>query len=135
MENKSDSVTQESTLQVMLLQRTLASWRFLLLFVLPPMSWIIVTAQSGVLSALIALLCGAVCFGCWRLWLDAHYFALISEENNNDAGNALFFIWRKERLQTLTLVARQQGALKQLRYTMCFTALLWVLWLMILLYR
>ncbi|MGK3373847.1 hypothetical protein ACSLNF_25790, partial [Citrobacter youngae] len=60
MATKSDSVTNDEALQHGLLRHTLASWRFILLFSLPPMVWVLFVAPSGVLRAIIALLCAVV---------------------------------------------------------------------------
>ena len=134
MENKCDSVTCDDDVSSHLLQHTLASWRFLLLFILAPLMWVVFVGQAGVFRAVIALLCGLACFGCWRVWLDAHYLAVINQENNEQAGVALFFIWRRERLQRLTLDERRQGALKQFRKALGLIALLWAVWLIALLF-
>ena len=132
MATESDNVTNGEVLQHALLRHTLASWRFMLLFSLPPMAWVLFVASSGVPRAVMALLCAAVWFGCWRLWLDERYFSLINPQNNEQAGSALCFIWRRERLKTLTLAERQSGALKQFRHTLCMIAVLWAFWLMLL---
>lgn len=134
MENKCDSVTSGDELSSRLLQHTLSSWRFLLLFILPPLMWVVFVGQAGIVRAVIALLCGLAFFGCWRVWLDAHYLAVIDQENNEQAGTALFFIWRRERLQSLTLNERRQGALKQFRIALGLIALLWAVWLIALLF-
>lgn len=133
MEDKNDNVTSRTALQSLFVQQTLKSWRFFLLFSVPPVVWVIFVAPSTLLRVFIALMCGIVWFGCWRLWLDAHYFRLISEENNELAGDVLFVIWRRERLQGLTYVERQLGALIQYRRTILLTGALWVVWLMALL--
>lgn len=132
MATESDSVTNNEALQRDLLRHTLASWRFILLFSIPPMVWVIFVAQSGVLRAVIALLCACVWFGCWRLWLDDRYFSLLAEQNNAQAGEALYVIWRRDRLKTLTLTERQAGALTQFRRTLYWVAALWAAWLMML---
>lgn len=132
MATESDNVTEDEALQSGLLRHTLASWRFILLFSLPPMAWVLFAAPPGILRAIIALLCAVVWFGCWRLWLDERYFSLVTAENNTQAGEALCFIWRRERLKTLTLVDRQAGALKQCRHTLCLVAALWAVWLVLL---
>ncbi|EIQ75805.1 MULTISPECIES: hypothetical protein [Citrobacter] len=132
MATESDGVTNNEALQHGLLRHTLASWRFILLFSLPPMAWVLFVAPSGVLRAVIALLCAVVWFGCWRLWLDERYFSLINTQNNEQAGSALCFIWRRERLKTLTLVERQSGALQQCRKTLFLVVVLWAVWLALL---
>lgn len=129
MATESDSVTEGEVLQSGLLRHTLASWRFILLFSLPPLAWVLFVAPPGILRTVIALLCAIVWFGCWRLWLDERYFSLITAQNNSQAGEALCFIWRRERLKTLTLADRQSGALKQCRHTLCLVAALWAFWL------
>ncbi|MBJ9293811.1 hypothetical protein GHT40_05805 [Citrobacter werkmanii] len=129
MATESDDVTESEDLQSGLLRHTLASWRFILLFSLPPLAWVLFVAPPGILRAVIALLCAIVWFGCWRLWLDERYFSLITAQNNSLAGEALCFIWRRERLTTLTLADRQSGALKQCRHTLCLVAALWAFWL------
>ena len=132
MATESDNVTEGEALRHDLLRNTLASWRFILLFSLPTMVWVLFVAPPGVLRAIIALLCAIVWFGCWRLWLDERYFSLITAHNNVQAGDALCFIWRRERLKTLTLAERQSGALQQCRHTLCLAAILWAVWLVLL---
>lgn len=134
MENKSDSVTNWRIIQSSLVVMTLRSWRFLLLFSFPPLVWVIVLATPGPLRAAIGLLCGVVWFGCWRVWLDERYLALIAPENHQQAGEALAFIWGKEKLASKTLEERQQGALRLLRKTLSCTAVLWLFWLTALLF-
>lgn len=129
MATESDDVTESEDLQSGLLRHTLASWRFILLFSLPPLAWVLFVAPPGILRAVIALLCAIVWFGCWRLWLDERYFSLITAQNNTQAGEALYFIWQRERLKTLTLADRQSGALKQYRHTLCMVAVQWPFWL------
>ena len=133
MATESDNVTEGEALRHDLLRNTLASWRFILLFSLPPMVWALFVASPGVVRAVIALLCAVVWFGCWRLWLDQRYFSLINKQNNKQAGNALYFIWRRERLKALTLAERQSGALRQCRKTLCLVTVLWAFWLVLLL--
>ncbi|AHG20278.1 membrane protein [Chania multitudinisentens RB-25] len=133
MADKNDTITSRMALQSLLVQQTLKSWRFFLLFSVPPMVWVIFVAPPVLPRVFITLLCGIVWFGCWRLWLDAHYFKFMSDENNELAGEVLFVIWRRERLQKLTFVERQSGALKQYRRTMWLTGALWAAWLMALL--
>lgn len=130
MATESDSVTNSQVLRRDLLQHTLASWRYFLLFAIPPLLWAMFAEPPGVMRAVIVLLCGIVFFGCWRIWLDARYFTLITQENNEHVGEALAFIWRRARLCELTLTERQQGALKQLRYTLVAVAATWVMWLL-----
>lgn len=130
MAAESDNVTTEADLQHRLLQHTLASWRYLLLFATPPLLWAMFIAPPGVMRAVIVLLCGIVFLGCWRIWLDARYFTLITQENNEHVGEALAFIWRRARLRELTFIERQQGALKQLRRTLMAVAATWVMWLL-----
>lgn len=129
MATKSDNVTTGSILQRELLLRTLASWRFFLLSTLPPVVWVIFISPPGALRVVTALLSGMVCFGSWRIWLDMRYFALITQENNDQAGEGLFIIWRRERLRMLTLSERQKGALNQLRRTLIMIAAMWGIWL------
>ncbi|MEO3991206.1 hypothetical protein [Pseudocitrobacter cyperus] len=81
------------------------------------------------------LLVGLVWFGCWRLWLDSRYFRWIDEENNQAAGEALCYIWHRERLRVLTFSERQSGALKQYRLTMRLTGIMWLMWVLTLLMR
>lgn len=133
MENGRDIVTQESVLLSRLLTKTLNSWRFFLLFTLPPLAWIFFVVPSGIPCILIALMTGIIWFRCWRLWLDAQYFSLINEDNNEQAGEALCFIWQRETLRTLTLVGRRYAALKQCRHTLYWVAILWLAWLLFLL--
>lgn len=112
---------------------TLQSWRFFLVSVIPPLLWVIVAAPPRLFAILIAILCGSVIFGCWRLWLDVQYLRIIDSENNLQAGEALFFIWRREKLRHLTVVARQKGAIKQLRHTMWLITIGWGVWFVALL--
>ncbi|HCL5251080.1 TPA: hypothetical protein N2G30_004686 [Salmonella enterica] len=86
-------------------------------------------SPPGALRVVTALLSGMVCFGSWRIWLDMRYFALITQENNDQAGEGLFIIWRRERLRMLTLSERQKGALNQLRRTLIMIAAMWGIWL------
>jgi hypothetical protein len=130
MANEHDEVTKESALQAALLERTLESWRFLLLMAAPPLLWTIFAASPGALRVMIALLSAASGYGCWRLWLDVGYLARFSEAQNQRAGEALAFIWQREKLTRLSFTERQQGAVRQLRYTIIITALLWALWLL-----
>lgn len=129
MEAKSDNVTQKSNLPSNLIQHTLKSWRFFLLFSVPPVLWVVFVEAPALPRLFIAVLCGMVWFGCWRLWLDTRYFTCMSEDNNALAGEALFVIWRREKLQRLTFAERQRGALKQFRRTMWLTGGLWIAWL------
>ena len=134
MENRSDNITNKHLLQARLLMQTLNSWRFFLLFTFPPMAWALLLSPPGILRTMIAMMSGIVWFGCWRLWLDAQYFSLINEENNEQAGEVLCFIWQREKLLTLTLAGRRQGALKQCQRTLYWVAILWLGWLMLLLF-
>ncbi|MCG7803881.1 hypothetical protein ACPUEX_22145 [Enterobacter vonholyi] len=129
MENETGSITDGEHLQMSLLLRTLSSWRFLLLSTFPPMTWVVFVASPGTIRVAVALLCAIVWFGCWRLWLDGRYFALLSLENNTQTGDALNFIWQRERLTRLSLVERQQGAIKRLRRTLIMAAITWGIWL------
>lgn len=130
MAAESDGVTNSQVLRRDLLQHTLASWRYFLLFAIPPLLWAMFIAPPGVMRAVIVLLCGIVFFGCWRIWLDARYFTFITQENNDHAGEAMAFIWRRTRLRELTFIERQQGALKQLSLTLVAVAATWVMWLL-----
>lgn len=47
MATESDGVTNNEALHRDLLRHTLESWRFILLFSVPPMVWAIVVAPSG----------------------------------------------------------------------------------------
>lgn len=134
MENQNSNVTNQIDLQTRFVQQTLKSGRFFLLFSIPPMTWVIFADPLVFPRIFIALLCGIVWFGCWRIWLDEHYFMLMSEENNHLAGEALFAIWRREKLQKLAFVERQRGALNLYRRTMWSTGVLWMTWLMALLW-
>jgi len=135
MEPVSDNVTYEGALRSDLLIHTLNSWRFFLLFTLPPLAWCLFVASPGILRVMIALLSGIVWFSCWRLWLDAGYFSLIVADNNAQAGKALAFIWQRDRLHDLAFTERQQGALKQCRRTLYWLAFLWGSWLVLLYIR
>lgn len=130
MEDNNNDAVNTGALQSLLVQQTLDSWRFFLLFSVPPMVWAFFKAPSDLTRVVIVLLCGIVWFGCWRLWLDARYFRWLNEENNPQAGEALSFIWQREKLTTFSLAGRQQGALRQCRHTMWVTGALWVVWLM-----
>jgi hypothetical protein len=133
MEGKNDNVTSRTALQSLFVQQTLKSWRFFLLFSVPPMIWVIFAAPPAFSRIFITLMCGIVWFGCWRLWLDTHYFRLTNEENNELVGNVLFVLWGRERLQRLTYDQRQLGALIQFRRTFRLTGALWIVWLIALL--
>lgn len=117
-------------MQAALIQHTLASWRFILLFSFPPFLWALFIDQLNAAGLFIVLLCGIVWFACWRLWLDERYFRVISEENNAMAGEILHVIWGREKLKRHTLLHRQQGALTLFRKTQWLTGVLWVAWLL-----
>ncbi|MFP2514244.1 hypothetical protein [Buttiauxella agrestis] len=129
MEEKSANAANRKDLHSQFVYRTLKSWRFFLLFTVPPMMWAMFFASPSLYRISIVLLCGIVWFGCWRLWLDTQYLELINEENNHHAGEALGFIWRREKLKAFSLAERQRGAFKLLRQTILFTVALWVNWL------
>lgn len=130
MENERDGVTDErAILQSYLVWQTLESWRFILLFSAPPLVWTLLAVPPAPLRVFILLLCGLIWFGCWRLWLDAHYLRLITQQNNHHAGEALFFIWRRPKLIAASFAARQRGAIKQCHVTLGITGLLWLIWL------
>lgn len=129
MATEHDDVNDESLLQRDLLLSTLASWRYFLLLTFPPLLWATLIAQPGLMRVIVALLCAVSLVGCWRIWLDACYFRLITPANNAQAGAVLSEIWRREKLRELKLRARQQGALTLLRRTMFVNSVLWVLWL------
>ncbi|POT55221.1 hypothetical protein C3432_23315 [Citrobacter amalonaticus] len=135
MENESDGVTKTSVIQSHLLMQTLKSWRFFLLFTLPPLAWVLIAAQPGIVRMAMAMIGGVIWLSCWRLWLDVQYFSVINEENNARAGAALCSIWQREKLQALTFTQRQQGALKQFRRTLYWIVLLWLSWLILLLFH
>lgn len=129
MEGKNHDIKYRSALQASLIQQTLASWRFFLLFSCPPLLWALVIVQLNLAGIFILLLCGMVWFGCWRLWLDERYFRLINEENNDLAGEALHTIWRRKKLEHREFAQRQQGALTLFRKTMWLTGIMWLSWL------
>ncbi|AOR58617.1 hypothetical protein [Pectobacterium parmentieri] len=131
MEDKNQDIKCRPALQAYLIQQTLASWRFFLLFSAPPFMWGLFIAQMSLPGIFIVFLCGIVWFGCWRLWLDERYFRFISEENNEIAGEVLHFIWCREKLQQRTFADRQRGTLNLFRHTMRLTGMLWVVWLMV----
>lgn len=127
-DNQGAALTQ--LLQRRVLQQTLTSARYLLFFTVPPVLWAMFVAPPGTLRVIVVLLSGIIGYACWRLDLDARYFSVISPQNNMPAGQALFFIWRRERLRELSYTDRQYGALKQLRRTLALVAVLWGLWLL-----
>lgn len=129
MEDKNHHLKDKPTLKRLLMRQTLASWRFLLLFSIPPCVWGLFIASLNLAGIVIVILCAIVWFGCWRLWLDERYFRFISEANNDIAGEALYSIWGREKLQQCTFADRYQGALNVFRQTMWFTGMLWVVWL------
>ncbi len=51
------------------------------------------------------------------------------------AEEALFFIWQRKKLQSLTFAQRQAGALKQYKLTMLLTGILWLIWVVVLVAR
>lgn len=130
MAAESDNVTNGHDLRCDLLQNTLASWRYYVLFAFAPLLWAMFVAPSGVMRAVITLLCGIVFLGWWRVWLDARYFTLITQENNDQAGEMLVFIWQREKLGHLTFVERQMGALKQFRRMLITTFATWLVWVL-----
>ncbi len=127
-DNQNGLVVQ--SLQQRLLRCTLASARYLLFFAVPPLLWAVFIASPGTLRTIITLLSGVVGYNCWRLDLDARYFAVIRQDNNALAGKALFFIWRRERLWGLSFTDRQYGALQQFHRTLAIVAVLWAIWLL-----
>lgn len=131
MEDKSHDIKCSDTLQTSLVQQTLGSWRFFLLFSIPPFMWGLFFSALSLSGIFIVFLCGIVWFGCWRLWLDERYFKFLKEENNEIAGEVLHFIWCRERLKRRTFAHRQQGALKLFRLTMWFSGILWIVWLVV----
>ena len=130
MATEHDDVNDGALLQRDLLLSTLASWRYFMLLTSPPLLWVMFIAQPGLIRVIVALLCAICLVGCWRMWLDARYFRLITPANNALAGEVLREIWRRETLCGLGLITRQQGALKQLRRTMFANGVLWGLWLL-----
>ncbi|HHD7445163.1 TPA: hypothetical protein ACOVFI_004298 [Citrobacter braakii] len=131
MENKNPGITARNALYALLVQQTLQSWRFLLLFSVPPLIWGLFVVPLEVSGLIIVLLCAGVWIGCWRLWLDERYFRLINVENNALAGDILHVIWGRKKLSHLTYAQRLLGALKLFRYTLQFTGILWVVWLIL----
>lgn len=130
MAERSDSVTNSETLQHHLVQYTLASWRYCALSAVPPLLWATFVAPQGVMRAILVLLCGIVFYGCWRMWLDRRYLSQITRDNNLQAGEALFSIWRRERVRKLSLAERQRGALKHLNRTLPIVGATWVIWML-----
>lgn len=124
MAENRDNVTRRA-----ILIRSLSSWRFFLPLGSLPLVWALVFASRSGLPVLLVLNVGYIAYGCWRLWLDAGYFRLLSEENSPAAGEALAFIWQRERLKTLTLQEREQGARRQLHRTLLATVLAWGIWI------
>ncbi len=124
MAAESDNVTRRA-----LLCCSLASWKFFLPLAALPVLWALIVLPHGWLQILLVINGGYCAFGCWRLWLDERYFALITEQYNALAGDALAFIWQRERLGRLTLEERETGARRQLHHTLKATMLAWVLWL------
>lgn len=129
MANEHQEITATEQLTTVLLERTLLSWRFLLLMVAPPLLWVIFAASPGLVRAGVALLSGVCVYRCWRLWLDVGYLTQFNEAQNQQAGKALALIWQRQRLSQLTFPQRQHGALCQLKRTLLITVLLWAVWL------
>lgn len=131
METNNHPITDKDDLQTALIQKTLASWRFFLFFSMPPLIWALFTLSLGFSHLIILLFCALVWISCWRLWLDEGYFRFINKENNELAGEILYTIWNREKLQQLTFIERQQGALKLCQRTMLLIVLLWIIWLIV----
>lgn len=129
MATQNDDINYRDALESSLVRQTLASWRFLLFFSLPPLVWMLVALPHRLAAIFIIILCAQVWLSCWRLWLDEHYFRFITPQNNTLAGEILHVIWQREKLQRLTLADRQQGALRLLRRTLWSVAILWGGWI------
>ncbi|KAA1050708.1 hypothetical protein [Pseudocitrobacter sp. 73] len=138
MENRENQLNSAALLHRQLVQDTLESSRFFMFFSIPPMMWILLSRPCltpGVFTGLMTFVCGLIWYGCWRLWLDTRYLRAIDEKNNHLAGEALFFIWQRKKLQSLTFAQRQAGALKQYKLTMLLTGILWLIWVVVLVAR
>ncbi len=111
-----------------LLTHSLASWKFFLPLGALPLLWAMTALPAGWLQIILVVNAGYIAFGCWRLWLDEGYFRMLNHDCHAAAGETLAFIWRRERLSTLTPTERKQGARRQLHLTMKATMLAWALW-------
>ncbi|POP44320.1 hypothetical protein CHU33_12740 [Superficieibacter electus] len=113
-----------------LLTHSLASWKFFMPLGALPLLWAMIKLPAGGLQILFILNAAYIAFGCWRLWLDEGYFRVIGQDNLAECGKMLAFVWQRERLSTLTLTEREQGARRQLHLTLKATMLAWMLWLL-----
>lgn len=113
-----------------LLTHSLASWKFFLPLGMLPLLWAMTVLPAGWLQIIVVINAGYIAFGCWRLWLDEGYFRILNQDSYAEAGETLAFIWQRERLSTLTLTEREQGARRQLHLTMKATMLAWGLWVL-----
>ncbi|MDF7670718.1 hypothetical protein PT276_05830 [Orbaceae bacterium ESL0721] len=129
MEEKYHNITSKNALKIALLQQT--SWRFFLLFTIPPLIWSLAIVSFRLPHIFILLLSFIVWMYCWRLWLDERYFRFINEENNRQAGEILAAIWHRKKLKKLTFTERERGAIKLHHHTLWLTLLLWIVWLII----
>lgn len=110
-----------------ILHATLGSWRLLWGATLPPLCVALLLPTSWVMAGLF-LFVGVVWYYCWRLWLDQQYVRLLLEGMAHDTfGSGLTSVWRRERLRSLSMAQRQQGALRYLKRTLLMTASLWAL--------
>lgn len=110
-----------------ILHATLGSWRLLWCATLPPLCVALLSPTSWVMAGLF-LFVGVVWYYCWRLWLDQQYVRLLLEGMAYDTfGSGLASVWRQERLRSLSMAQRQQGALRYLKHTLLMTASLWAL--------
>lgn len=134
MANEHQEITATEQLATVLLERTLQSWRFLLLMAVPPLLWVIFAASPSLVRAGVALVSSVCVYGCWRLWLDVGYLTQFNEAENQQAGEMLALIWQRQQLTQLTFAQRQYGALCQFKRTLLITALLWILWLIALIF-
>lgn len=108
---------------------SLASWRFILLLLTPPLVTALWLIPAGVPKAAMLGLSGWVGFNCWRLWLDGAYFFALQQTNADDSrmGEDLAFIWHRKGLCLLNHTQRQQGAISILHRTLLLLGILWLL--------
>lgn len=121
-----------SIMKLRVLIATLKSGQYAGAMALPPLI-LSVYCKGTASGVLIWLWVGCLWYHCWRLWLDQHYFmALLDgidslEGASNDAlGSALADLWQRPRLQHLSLIERQRGALRWFKRTLILAAGLWL---------
>lgn len=110
---------------------SLESWRYFALMLCPPLGWALVEA-SGIVQIVLLAASALVSVLIWRLWLDARLFRCIDwhcPEVEQVAGYALSVIWQRPALRSMSPAARWQGASRLLRRAGYGVALVWIVWL------